>query len=961
MLRLFGHPVLERDGAVHPLPLPPKALVLTAMLAANASRPLARDWLAAKLWPDADPEAGRANLRRHLHLVNKTLGNGTLLLTRHTVQWNAASPEDVDLVRFDACAAAQPARALDEYGGELCAGIDDEALEDLRPDYRARYERLLGTVLQIAREEGDEALARRCLARLIALDPFGEQPVREMMQLRAEAGDRSGAIHEYTALRGRLTAELGVEPQAETEALFRALLEDEARPGVPNNLIPPTTSFVGREREIERISAALRECRSVTLSGPGGIGKTRLAMRYCSDMLACHPDGVWFVDLEHARSEPDVWERIGDAAGAPSAVPRNDAVLRFLEEREALVVLDTCEHLLDAARSVVERLLSGTRVRVLATSRRALGAPDERVLPVPALDVPPADISEGDSPLRYSACRLFAERAALANAGFRVERKDAASLSALLHSVDGMPLAIELIASRANVLSVEGLRKRVAQAIRGARAGDPRRRNRTLFATLEWSYDMLAPDRQAAFVRLGAFQGAFSLEDAERVCGSMPHTAEALFELVEASLVSVVGLGDEPHYRLLETTRVFAWDRLRASDGFVSTLRAHALRFMQKADALAAAPETSFAQLLPEISRTMPDYLAALDNAAAYGWGDTGVSIITGLYRFAMGHHFTEELLERGVAFVRSAHAAPRETAIVARWVATIADTGRHYDLAVQHAEIAERYAREAGDEQLLCASLTALAGIAFHRGNPRECERLLLEVRERVARSGDERQVLRITARLGTLYIAGDYERTAQVLVPAAERLIAIGEVRQAAYAFRNAAVSAYIAGRYPEARALAGKALDQARVASDLGLEVVLLTMRGCVEHLLGDPRAAVDFHTDACEVLARIGESMEAIDAFEDMALTLTALGAPVPAARLAGYAGRMRSLLSHPMGDDLSAPYKAMMEALGLVLGPALHRETASGAACSFDGALALARQELQAAGLRLDNEDTTSLS
>lgn len=947
MLRLFGHPVLERDGALHPLALPPKALVLTALLAANASRPLARDWLAAKLWPDADPEAGRANLRRHLHLVNKTLGNGTLLLTRHTVQWNAASPEGVDLVRFDACAVAQSARALDEYGGELCAGIEDEALEDLRLDCRARYERLLRTLLQIARKDGEEDLVRRCLTRLIALDPFGEQPVREMMRLRAEAGDRSAAIHEYTALRGRLAAELGVEPQPETEALFRALLEDGERSAVPNNLVAPTTSFVGREREIERISEALREYRSVTLLGPGGIGKTRLALRYCSDSLARHPGGVWFVDLEHARSESDVWDRIGDAAHAPGAAPRKDAVLRFLEEREALIVLDTCEHLLDAARSVVEGLVSNTRVRVLATSRRALGVPLERALTVPALDVPPADLPKGESPLRYSACRLFVERAALSNAGFRIEHKDASSLSALLQSVDGMPLAIELIASRANVLSVDGLRKRIAQALRSARAGDPRRRNRTLFATLEWSYDMLAPDRQAVFLKLGVFQGAFSLEDAESVCGSSPQAAEALFELVEASLVSVVTIGGEPHYRLLETTRVFAWDRLRASEVFLATLRAHAQRLMQKADALALAPETAFARLLPEVSRTMPDYLAALGNAVEHGWGDAGVSIITGLYRFAMGHHFTEELLERGVAFVRSGNVTARETAIVARWVATIADTGRHYEVAVHHARIAERYAREAGDEQLLCASLTALAGIAFHRGNLGECEGLLLEVRERAARLGDERGVLRITARLGTLYIGSDYERTVELLLPAAERLIAIGEIRQAAYAYRNAAVSAYITERYPEAASLAGKALDQARIASDLGLEVVLLTMRGCVEHLRGNAGGAVDFHAEACRVLAHVGESMEAVDAFEDVALTLTALALPGPAARLAGYAGALRSRLSYPMGEDLSGPYNGMIAQLKSQLGAVFEREIAAGAAYSFDESLALAREHLRA--------------
>lgn len=947
VLRLFGHPALQSGGASKGLAVPPKAVALLALLTADGARPLSRDWAAQQLWPDLDPAGGRANLRRHLHLIAKALGEEPLLLTRQTMQWNLQAKLGVDVIRFEAFCKTQPERALEEYSGDLCAGIEDEALAQLRLQYRSRYENLVRSLLRASHASGDQNMARRCLERLLAFDPFDEKSARDLIRMRSEAGDRSGAIQEYSALRQRLSSELGVEPEEETEELFSELIQDGSHSGVPNNLVPATSSFVGREREMGRIVEALRESRVVTLFGPGGIGKSRLAMRCCFDVLSSYAGGVWFVDLEHARSEADVWERIGDAAHVPSSDPRKDAVLRYFDQRNVLIVLDTCEHVLDAARSTAQALAEHTGVRVLATSRRALGIAAELAIAIPALDIPPAEMDESDSPLRYSACRLFVERAAISNASFRIERKDVASLSALLQSADGLPLAIELIASRANVLSVEGLRKRIAQAIRNARAGDPGRRNRTLFATLEWSCEMLASEQQAVFRRLGSFKGAFSLEDAESVCEGLRNPAEALFELVEASLVSVVARGEDRQYRLLETTRVFAFERLRGDEEYQTVLRLHALCLARKADALAQAPETAFSQLLDGLVQTIPDYLAALDNAVTYGWGDVGVRIVTGLYRFAMGHHFTDDILTRAVALVRDGRTAPAESAILARWAATIADTARHHDLAVEHAKIAEHYAREAGDEQLLCSSLSALAGIAFHRGRNDECERLLLEVRERVARLGDERQVLRTTARLGTLYIAQDYEKTVSLLVPAAERLIAFGDLRQAAYAYRNAAVSAYITQRYNEAARLADLALVQARLTTDLGLELVLLTMRGCTEHLLCHNEQAIAFHLEACTVLARVGESMEAIDAFEDVALTLTALGAFAPAARLAAYAARLRSVFSSPMGEELSGPYNQMIARLGESLGPAFDLERARGAGFTFQEALTLAREQLSA--------------
>lgn len=634
-LRLFGHPVFER-GARAQLGVPPKATALLALLTANASRPLSREWLAQTLWPDNDPSDARTNLRRHFHLLGKALGEDVFVLSRHTAQWNAQCAIIVDVIRFDTLLKTQPALAADEYGGDLCAGTTDEVLVGLRVRYRAEYEELLRTLVRNASRAGDDTSLLIWLGRLIAYDPLDEPTVREMIHLRCRGGDRSGAIREYNGLLHRLHSELDVEPQPETLALFSELLTESCSAPAPHNLINAATSFVGRERELSQVITALTQWRIVTITGLGGIGKSRLATRCGFDVIANYPDGVWRIDLEHAHTQAAIWEQLAQAAGTAAPNADGDTVLDHFRDRRALVVLETCEHIHEAAREVSQRLIAQTSVTVLATSRRQLHASGECAIELGALEIPPADVAPGDTPLRYGAYRLFLERAAMISPAFRVSPHQIASLTEVLRSLDGLPLAIELVASRANLLTIDGMRKRLTATMHSSRRTGAPARTQTIEDAILWSYDLLSAGQREVFERLSVFSGHFTPDDIEGVCSDVPSAVESLFELSDASLVAIVSCQDDIRYRLLETIRSFAHGRLVASGSLRSAQLAHAGYYAKRCEALAELSVAEYDDAAGSMWPSMPDCLAALERCTNFGWAALASRLLKGVHRLGL-------------------------------------------------------------------------------------------------------------------------------------------------------------------------------------------------------------------------------------------------------------------------------------------------------------------------------------
>ena len=355
--------------------------------------------------------------------------------------------------------------------------------------------------------------------------------------------------------------------------------------------------FIGREGELASLRGALGRSRSLTLCGPGGIGKTRLAMRLLGTASPDYPDGVWVVELGDLWEPALIVSRMASLLGidGEGGQPLLDTLAAALEPRQALVLLDNCEHLVDACAGMCQRLLTACpELRILATSQEPLRIPQESVWQVAPLSVPPAELPGLTALAGYEAVQLFAERAAAARPGFAVTERNATAVAAICRALDGVPLAIELAAARVNVLSAEQIASRLDDRFtllgRADRTSPPRQR--TLRATIDWSHDLLSPAEQVLLRRLSVFAG-WSLEMAEYVCADGRLPAEQIIDasagLVDKSLVVVEPevLG-QARYRLLDSVRAYAAQRLAAAGeaGAVQArLRDYALRFTEQATA----------------------------------------------------------------------------------------------------------------------------------------------------------------------------------------------------------------------------------------------------------------------------------------------------------------------------------------------------------------------------------------
>lgn len=352
------------------------------------------------------------------------------------------------------------------------------------------------------------------------------------------------------------------------------------------NLPVQLTTFVGRDAELSELVAALRmpNARLVTLAGEGGSGKSRLALRAAETLRLSFPDGIWLVELD----------TLADPALVPSAVasvlglmedksrPLADTLAGFLANRRALLLLDNCEHLLDAVAALVGRLLHHCpHLLILTTSRERLGVSGETLWPVPAMALPPPDVADPAELIGYDAVRLFVERAAAALPGFALSPNNAAAVAQVCRRLDGIPLALELAAARVRLLRVEQIAARLddrfALLVGGDRAATPRQQ--TLRGLIDWSHDLLTPAEQRLLRRLSTFAGSFTLAAAEAVCDPEGEGGilDALEKLADKSLVVAArSAGHEARYSLHETIRQYGREKLLAAGETTATQIRHA-------------------------------------------------------------------------------------------------------------------------------------------------------------------------------------------------------------------------------------------------------------------------------------------------------------------------------------------------------------------------------------------------
>ncbi len=592
-----------------------KAGSLIKLLALASEHRLHREQVMNLLWPNLESEAAANNLHRTLHFARRVL-EPSLSTASHYLHLQgeqlALCPSEpplwVDVEAFeDAGATAKRSRepgayraAIELYSGELLPEDRYEGwAQERREELRALYLALLVEMAGLYEERGDLVPAIKALDRAVAAEPTHEEAHVYLMRLHATAGQRHKAILRYEQLKKALFEELDEEPSIAGRHLYTEIVAErfpsahpppvDSTPAEPlgdarrHNLPTQRTNFIGREQEMLEVKRLLSMTRLLTLTGSGGCGKTRLALEVAKDLVGAYPDGVWLVELA-ALSDPEL---VPNAVAAALGVheqpgrPLEDALVDFLRSRRMLLVLDNCEHLIRACARLVDALLSSCEhLQVLATSREALGVEGEVNWLVPSLTMPNTDhLPATQSLTQYEAVQLFLERARSRLPAFDLTPENARSVAEVCRKLDGIPLAIELATARMTALAVDQIAKRLEDSLglltTGSRTAAPRQR--TLRATLEWSYGLLSEPERALFRRLSVFAGGWTLEVAEEVGAnqsiaeghgrvSNPPVLDLLGRLVDKSLV-VVGAGGDGglRYRMLEPIRQYAWEKLEES------------------------------------------------------------------------------------------------------------------------------------------------------------------------------------------------------------------------------------------------------------------------------------------------------------------------------------------------------------------------------------------------------------
>ncbi|WP_089324959.1 BTAD domain-containing putative transcriptional regulator [Actinomadura meyerae] len=577
----------------------PRVRALLAMLLLDAGRAVPAERLIDGLYGE-DPPSGAANaLQSQVSRLRRALGDAAPVEGLAAGYRIAVEREDVDVHRFErltadarrAAAAGERAALLEEalglWRGPALADVDAPfaAAQAARLE-EARASAVEG--LAEARLEGGDAEAVVAALRdLVAAQPLRERARALLIRALHAGGRQAEALAVFEDGRRALAEELGADPSKELAEAHLAVLRGGAAGPEPvrSNLPAQLTSFVGREEELRRVRKMLAHGRLVTLLGPGGAGKTRLAI----EAAAREGGEVRFVDLAPAVAAEvpkallgALGLREGGMLPAPGE-PQPDALERLvtaLEGRRVLLILDNCEHVVAAVAPIARRLLSACpRLRVLATSREALAITGEALRPVPPLELPP-DGAPAGAVRDYPAVRLFLDRAEAVRPGFSVDGGNAADVLRICRALDGLPLAIELAAARLRSLPVAEVATRLDDRFRllsrGDRAAVPR--HQTLRAVVEWSWDLLDGAERALARRLTVFSGGMTLEAAAGVCG-LDDADELLVELADKSLVQ----SDGSRYRMLDTVRAFCAERLAEAGERERFERAHAGYFAELA------------------------------------------------------------------------------------------------------------------------------------------------------------------------------------------------------------------------------------------------------------------------------------------------------------------------------------------------------------------------------------------
>jgi predicted ATPase/DNA-binding SARP family transcriptional activator/DNA-binding CsgD family transcriptional regulator len=933
-----------------------KASTLVKLLALAPGHRMHREQVMDFLWPDLGTKAASNNLRQVVYGARRVLASASDLPGRYLgsrEEHLVLCPEGqlwVDVDAFEeASSTARRSRdpsaygaAIDLYAGDLLPEDRYERwAEGRRNELRQLYLGLLIELAGLHEGRGEHALAIETLRKATSEEPTLEEAHASIMRLYALSGRHERALAQYERLRDALQSGFDTRPTEATRRLRNEIASGELLPkppagpvlpapsdGAKHNLPAPMSSFVGREREMVDLRRSLSMTRLLTLTGAGGSGKTRLALEMGRDLVGMYPDGVWLVELAPLLDDGLVTQEVANVLGVQErpGEPLAGTLAKALAGKEVLLVLDNCEHVVEAAARLVYKLLASCpRLKVLATSRESLAVLGEVNWAVPPLSLPDGTTDgklTAGSLVRYEAVRLFVDRCRLRIPDFELTWENAQAVARVCRRLDGIPLAIELATARMGTLAVEQVAQRLdasLDVLRGnIRGAAPRQQ--TLRAALDWSYNLLSEGERTFFRRLSAFAGGWTLAAAEEVCSGDGIGREDILDLlgglVDKSLV-VAGASTDGavRYKMLQPIRQYAREKLKESGEIEEVQSRHVTYFLALAEE--AQPELAGPQQRLWVERLEGEH----DNLReAISWvlqrGEDPLALRFGgaLWRFwFQGGYLSEGVrwLEQVLAGAEPEEAAARVRALEGMgWLTQVqGDTER---AKATYAEMME-LSRNLDDKGNLATALNSLGMLAVTQGDTDRATSLLEQNLAVLREMEGEENAATVLKRyhainlLGILAISeeADYTRGAALF----KQSLALAREAEDAYRVTASLIAlqyvAVLQGNYERATALYEEALAAARELGNASVEIIpeALVNLGLAALGQADYQRAVMSFKEALVISQNTERKSTIINALEGMASVAGALGEATRAAHLWGAAEASREVtgIALPPGD------------------------------------------------------------
>ncbi|MFN8516289.1 MAG: BTAD domain-containing putative transcriptional regulator [Chloroflexia bacterium] len=996
---LGGLRVTRRDGPVSGL-ISAKAQALLVYLAVT-DQYHAREALAGLLWGEQSDEAARTSLRQAIAHLRRVLGD-ILISTRAFVGLRSDVPYWVDVVAFEA-ALRQPESAADLgqlrtavelYRGDFLAGFavrDAPAFDEWVVVQQERLKQLAARAWSILANayaaRGDNPAASDALARLLALDPWREEALRQLMLLLARSGQRNAALAQFATTRRQLAAELGVEPEAETSELaerIRAGTFDPApvaptpassppAPPLVRTLPPssappiPPTPLLGRDAELARIASHLANpaCRVLTLTGPGGVGKTRLALEAAAQQRAAYAE-IAFVALAPLSDPSLVIATIAQTLGVRENRDQRpiDRLADALRGRRLLLLLDNFEQVVAAAPHLAALLAATHGPTLLVTSQERLQIAGEQILPVAPLSLPAPREAPVAARLRhFAAVRLFVDRAQAVLPDFALTDDNAETVAAICRRLDGLPLAIELAAARVRLLSpamlLARLETRLTLLTSGARDQPPR--HRTLRAALEWSHDLLDTGERQLFRRLAVFSGGGTLEALVQICDAahdLPLDAiDGVTSLLDKSLIQRdAEASSEPRFTLLETIREYAVERLAESGESDAVHRAHLNYYLTLLEqspgggawvevggwrAQIGREQAGSAEWRALVQREQDNFRAALDWTSAHGDAEAGLRLAIGLAPF----WWARGSLREGRRWLETMLALPggAPTALQARGhreIAVFATAQGEFPVAAEHYEASLALTRSLGSPSATADILGSLSWVAIQQDDWARARQLLAEARQ-LQQSVADTPGLAMTANLlgvvafqsGDRAEAGDQFETGIALARRSQDRPILAST------LNNFSMLLLAEGEIDRASAFLAESVAIRRALDDRVVLTNSLHTSGDVARRQGDYPRALAFLGEALTLRQDQGDRRGIARCLESLAAVALACGDPNLAGRLLGAAATLRAAIGVPGMPSDRADVEATTRGVHAALGQGAAAAHAAGAALPLSSAIA----------------------